>query len=187
MMIRGYINLFAIVIAATVVLQAPMFFVLKKKGVGLIRQLSYLLCLWSFFSVIFATIILFNLPLRFSPEQSVLNLQPLLWLREGMVRQRIMTEIIPNVLIFVPAGIFTPIAFKRMRKLRMMVLAALIVIFSIEFFQYFIGRSSDIDDLIANLSGCIIGYGIFKVLEVLFINKKWWNKFADSDPRRSRM
>ena len=84
MMIQGYINLFTIVISATVILQLPIFFILKKKKTGLIRQSSYLLCFWSFFIVVFATIILFNLPFHFSPEQSVLNLQPLQWLREGL-------------------------------------------------------------------------------------------------------
>ena len=178
MMIQGYINLFFGFIAATAILYLLIPFILKKKSIGFIRPLSYLLCLWSFFLVVFATIILFNLPFRFEPEQSVLNLQPLKWLWEGNITQRIKTEIFPNIMIFVPFGVFIPIVFKRMRKIYMTALAAFTVILSIEVFQYFIGRSSDIDDLIANLLGGMIGYGIFKILSCLFKNKKLWNKFC---------
>ena len=186
MMIQGYINLFAIVIAATVILQLPIFFILKKKGKGLIRQSSYLLCFWSFFIIVFATIILFNLPFRFDPGQSVLNLSPFQWLREGNIMRRIMTEIRPNILLFIPLGLFIPIVFKRMRKLHMTALIVFTVTLSVEFFQYFIGRSSDIDDLIANLSGGIIGYGIFRILMLMFKNKQWWNKLADEKGKVSK-
>ena len=178
MMLQGYINLLVIFITTTAIVYLPIFFILKNKGRGFIRQLSYLLCFWSFFLIIFVTIILFNLPIDFKPKQYLLNLQPLQWLWEGNIKQRVMTEIVPNIMIFIPLGIFTPIAFKRMRKFYMTALVAFTVTFSVEFFQYFIGRSSDIDDLIANLSGGIIGYGIFKMISYLFKNKKWWNKFV---------
>ncbi len=58
-----------------------------------------------------------------------------------------------------------------MRKLYRMVLIVFLVTFSVEFFQYFIGRLSDIDDIITNLLGDIIGYGIFKILNYLFKDK----------------
>jgi len=60
-------------------------------------------------------------------------------------------------------------------------LAAFVVTFSVEFFQYFIGRFSDIEDLIANLSGAIIGYGIFKIFSYIFKNGTWWNKFVGAE------
>ena len=178
MMIQGYINLFVIFITATAVMYLPIFFFLRKKGTGLIRQSSYLLCFWSLFLIVFATIILFNLPIHFNPEQSVLNLMPLRWLQEGNIRQRIMTEIRPNVMVFIPLGLFVPIVFKRMRKIYMTAFVAFIVTLSVEFFQYFIGRSSDVDDVIANLSGGIIGYGIFKIFSYLFRDRTWWEKLA---------
>lgn len=177
MMLPGYINLFVIFITTTAILYLLIFFISKKKGKCFIGHLSYLLCFWSIFFIVFTTIILFNLPIDFKPKQYILNLQPLKWMWEGNIKHRIMTEIGPNIMLFIPFGIFTPIAFKRMRKIYMTALAAFIFAFSVEFFQYFIGRSSDIDDLIANLSGGIIGYGIFKIFSYLFKNKKWWNKF----------
>lgn len=176
----GYITLFIIIIAATVVLYLPIFFILKKKGKGFIRQSSYLLCFWSFIIIIYATIILFGFPIEFNPERYILNLRPLKWLLEGHIKQRIITEIRPNIMIFIPFGFFTPIAFKQMRKLYMTALAAFIVTLSVESFQYFIGRSSDVDDLIANLLGGIIGYLVYKIFSYILRNSSLWIKFTET-------
>lgn len=178
LMFPGYIALFVIFITISAILYLPIFFVLRRKGKESIRQLSYLLYFCSFFIIIFATIILFGLPINFNPERYILNLKPLLWLKDESIRNRIIGEIIPNIMIFVPFGIFTPIVFKRMRKFYMTALVVLVLTFSIEFFQYFIGRTSDIDDLIANFLGGIIGYGIFKFFSYFFKNNSWWIKFA---------
>lgn len=177
LMLQGYIALFFIFITATAILYLPLFFILKKKGMWFIRSLSYLLCFWSLFLIIFSTIIIFNLPFDFKPERYILNLQPLEWLNDRNIKQTIMKEIIPNIMIFIPLGIFIPIVFKRMRKIYMTALVAFVITFGIEFFQYFIGRVSDIDDLFENLLGGVIGYGIFIIFNYLFKNKKWWNKF----------
>ena len=37
--------------------------------------------------------------------------------------------------------------------------------FAVEFIQYFIGRSSDIDDIILNVISIVVGYGIYSVLK----------------------
>lgn len=168
MMLQGYITLFAAFVVATAILYMPMFFMLRRKGQGYIRALSYLLFLWSLFLIVFATLILFQLPISFQPQRHILNLQPLQWLEEGNIRHRFFTEIRPNIMIFIPLGFFAPLAFKRLRKWYLTALLVFGVTLSVEFFQYFIGRSSDIDDLIANSLGGIIGYGIFKIFGRLF-------------------
>ena len=48
--------------------------------------------------------------------------------------------------------------------------------FLIEFIQYFIGRSADIDDLILNTLGAMLGYFIFYIFSGLFRNKNIWKK-----------
>jgi len=169
--IREYITIFIIFIAVSAILYLPIFFILKKKNQGFIRPLSYLFCFWSFFLIVYATLILFNLPLNFKPVLHKLNLQPFLWLWEDNLRLRIVIEIIPNIILFVPLGIFLPTAFKRMRKLKRTALIAFSVTFSVEFFQYFIGRTSDIDDMITNLLGGIIGYGLFKIFSYSYENR----------------
>ena len=51
---------------------------------------------------------------------------------------------------------------------------------SIEVVQHFIGRSFDIDDVILNVSGAIIGFIIYKFLKLIreklpkFLNKDWF-------------
>lgn len=182
MLIKGYITLFAAFIAATIILYLPISSILKKKGVGIIRQSSCLFLFFSLFLVVFATIILFNLPISFNPERRILNLQPLQWVWEENIKQRIVEEIRPNIMIFIPLGFFIPIVFLRMRKFYTTVLAIFAVTFCIEFFQYFIGRSCDIDDLIANLLGGTVGYGIYKVLSCFFKRNSWWNKFIGGQP-----
>jgi len=181
--IQGYIKIFIIFIAITAILYLPVFFILKKKDQGFIRPLSYLFCFWSFFLIVYATLILFNLPLNFKPVLHKLNLQPFLWLWEDNLRLRIVIEIIPNIMLFIPLGIFLPTAFKRMRKLKRAALVAFIVTFSVEFFQYFIGRTSDIDDMIMNLLGGIIGYGLFRVLSYLSETKPNQAGFLRADTR----
>ena len=79
-------------------------------------------------------------------------------------------------MLFIPLGVFIPIVFKSKRKLYQTAIISFAVTFSIEFFQFFIGRSSDIDDVITNLLGAVIGYMLFKVLHVFSQEKKWWNE-----------
>ena len=178
MMIQRYIILLAVVIVSSAVVCLLIFFRMKKKGKGAVRLLGGLLCFWSFFLIIFATIILFNLPLNYDPASSVLNLQPFQWLWEDEVKRRIVDEIIPNILLFVPFGVFAPIVFKQLRKFFFAALAVFVLTFGIEVFQFFIGRSSDIDDLMANLLGGIIGFVIFMAFGRLFKNKTWWNQLT---------
>jgi glycopeptide antibiotics resistance protein len=49
-------------------------------------------------------------------------------------------------------------------------------IFSIELFQYFIGRSADIDDLIRNFIGGFMGYPFFIILSLALGRTLFWKK-----------
>ena len=100
------------------------------------------------FLIIFATILF--VPITFHPEQYVINLVPFNW--EDDTNQ-IIVEVIPNIMMFVPLGFFIPVIFKNKRKLYKTTIMVFLLTFSIEFFQYFIGRSADINDIITNLLG----------------------------------
>lgn len=78
--------------------------------------------------------------------------------------------------MFIPLGFFIPIVCKKQRKGYKTALLSFGLTFSVEFFQYFIGRSSDIDDVITNLLGAVIGYMIFKAFHICWKDMKWWNK-----------
>jgi len=175
--IETYIKLAIIFSIIISVIYLPILFALKKKGRSIIRQLSYLALGCSVFIIIFATI-LFVLPITFNPEQHFLSLIPFQRVIVGVnVSRTIIAEMIPNVLMFIPFGIFIPIVFIQTRKLHKTALSVFLFTFSIEFLQYFIGRKSDIDDIITNLLGGIIGYGIYKFFNHLFKNKNWWHNF----------
>lgn len=69
-----------------------------------------------------------------------------------------------NVLLFVPLGIFIPCLWDKYRTIKRTALLGLCVSMIIEVLQIFTFRTSDINDLIANVAGTIIGYFIASVL-----------------------
>lgn len=173
---EAYIRLALIFILIISILYLPILLYLKKKGKSVIRQLSYIGLICSIFLIIFATIL--YMPITFKPEQHILNLKPFNWISTSKdILNQIMVEKVPNIILFVPLGFFIPAVFKNKRKLYKTALISFCMTFSVEFFQYFIGRFSDIDDVITNVLGGIIGYAIFKLLNAILKDRKWWNKF----------
>ena len=67
-----------------------------------------------------------------------------------------------NSLMFVPFGFFTAYLLRKTR-LHWVLLITLIVSLSIELLQTQIGRVFDIDDVLLNLIGGAIGYGVFAI------------------------
>lgn len=175
--IEAYIRLALIFIVIISILYLPILLHLKKKGKSVIRQLSYIGLICSIFLIIFATILF--VPITFQPEEYILNIKPFNWVGNIDSFQQFVVEKVPNIVLFVPLGFFIPIVLKNKRKLYKTTLIALGITFSVEFVQYFIGRSSDIDDIITNLLGAIIGYTVFKVLNTFLKEKKCWKKFTE--------
>lgn len=73
-------------------------------------------------------------------------------------------NIFANLLMFVPMGMILPVLFKnKFNKLWKILIFIICLVFIIEIMQFltFCG-SADIDDLILNTAGCIIGYAIIK-------------------------
>ena len=70
-------------------------------------------------------------------------------------------NIVANIFIFSPIGFFVPLLWKNWQDFRKIIALGVATTFFIEFFQLFIGRSTDIDDIILNTIGVIIGYSVF--------------------------
>ena len=70
-------------------------------------------------------------------------------------------NILGNVVLFIPVGYIFPMILKRYRSIKTMAVLSIAISLFIEFIQFFVGRSCDIDDLILNFVGGIIGYTIF--------------------------
>ncbi len=67
------------------------------------------------------------------------------------------TMLIGNIAMFLPLGFFLPFVTERVNRKNIFVLA-IIVPFFIELLQMAFGRSLDVDDLICNFIGIVIGF-----------------------------
>ncbi len=75
-----------------------------------------------------------------------------------------LTNVLGNVLLFVPFGLFVSYYIKNINFVKIF-LITIITSFSIESIQTKIGRSFDVDDIILNVLGGIIGMIIYKILK----------------------
>ena len=174
--VEAYITLALILIGGLTVLYLPVLFCLRKRGIGVLRQISYWGLGCSLFLIMFATILF--VPITFRPETYILNLKPFAWLGRGNAVHQLMAEKLPNILLFVPLGFFLPAVWKRAGSFWGTMTISFVITFGVEFFQYFIGRSSDIDDLITNLLGAVMGYFLFRLSARLLGKQKLWGAFT---------
>ena len=80
-------------------------------------------------------------------------------------------NIFANTLLFLPLGLLTPLIWEKYDSFYKILTLGLISTCLIEFIQIFIGRSTDIDDVILNTIGVIIGYTIFKLSKIKQLKK----------------
>lgn len=73
-------------------------------------------------------------------------------------------NVMGNVLLFVPYGFFSCYILKT-RKFYVPFILLIVASVTIETVQYYIGRVFDIDDIILNIVGGIIGYIIYVILD----------------------
>ena len=72
-----------------------------------------------------------------------------------------------NIGMFVPVGFFTALLWRRPRWWKSLVVG-LLSSATIEFVQFFIGRSTDIDDVILNTAGALLGFWLFWLINLVF-------------------
>lgn len=88
-------------------------------------------------------------------------------------------NIFGNILMFGPLGLLLPLLWKCFRKFSKTVLFGFLVSFAIECSQLFLARGTDIDDLILNTIGTMLGYLTFVIFHKLF--PKFTEKFTLED------
>lgn len=86
-------------------------------------------------------------------------------------------NIIGNIILFIPFGFFSSYYLKNKKMLTTVVLT-LITSGTIEVVQYYIGRVFDIDDIILNVFGGIIGFLLYVAFDAI---KERLPKFMKSD------
>ncbi|WP_339253961.1 VanZ family protein [Sporosarcina sp. FSL W8-0480] len=83
-----------------------------------------------------------------------------------------LVNLLGNIFVFSPIGFYIPLLWRRMDSFKAILFIGLGVTCFIEGTQYFIGRSTDIDDIILNTIGVMIGYGVFLVWEIFSRREK---------------
>lgn len=165
-----------IIIACTLVLYTIINFGMKnrrlEKPVFYTIGLEFLLVGW------FVAFIYITQVLPFGNQLGGrINLQPLrpvyLALKYGAVNGGMAIQFLLNILMFLPLGFLIPIIFKRHQTNHLEILSISFILSSMtEITQYLTGRSVDIDDLIANSVGGMLGFALFIFLQgVLHIIK----------------
>ncbi len=106
--------------------------------------------------------------------QSNINLTPLYTIKNYLrvvigrtndaVYVHCLINLLGNVLLFIPIGYLLPKLWRRQRNFFVFVGCALLTILAIELTQLFtLLGSFDIDDIILNLSGMILGYLLWRI------------------------
>ena len=102
-----------------------------------------------------------------------LNLIPFVNLLDYESKRDLLLNIIGNCAMFIPTGILTPVLYRHLDSFKKTVLTGFLISLSIEIIQLpFAVRASDIDDLILNTLGVMVGYSIYALVKKLKARKK---------------
>ncbi len=75
-------------------------------------------------------------------------------------------EVVGNILLFIPFGYFVT-RYCKVKRIRSIFIITLLSSLTIETVQYFIGRCFDVDDILLNVTGGIIGFLLFVGVEAM--------------------
>lgn len=70
-----------------------------------------------------------------------------------------------NIILFVPLGFLLPLLWESLRSQSKILLTGFLCSFAIEFLQMFCSRVTDVDDLLTNTVGAVLGYWFFLLAE----------------------
>ncbi len=109
--------------------------------------------------------LLFDAAQMFPPR---INLIPFVYLTDYEILQEMLINVIGNTAMFIPIGIIWPVVFKKLDAPAKVIAAGVGFSASIEILQLpFFDRVTDIDDLLLNSLGFLIGYGIYLLVRAV--------------------
>lgn len=148
---------------------------LCNKRVDVVRELQLLLVYVCIVVIIRFTFCPFETvdgkiqPLLFDAERILplrINLIPFVYLFDYETVREIMLNLLGNSLMFVPVGIVYPIVYKKLNTHVKVIAAGIGFSLAIELLQLlFFDRVSDVDDLILNSLGYLLGYLIYLLVK----------------------
>ena len=107
--------------------------------------------------------LLFDPTLIFPPR---INLIPLVYLLDYLIAGEAVLNTVGNTAMFIPIGIIWPAVFRKLDTHRKIIAAGVGFSLCIEILQLpFFDRVTDIDDLILNSLGFLMGYGIYLLVK----------------------
>lgn len=102
-----------------------------------------------------------------------MNLMPFVNLLEYDSKRDLLLNLIGNVTMFIPTGIMTPLIYRKLDSFKKTMLTGVGISLAIEIIQLpFAVRASDVDDLILNTVGCLLGVGILWLIRGIKGRKK---------------
>jgi glycopeptide antibiotics resistance protein len=167
----------------SVLIYFPIFIIYRMRcgKKPIIRYFSVYCLVSTLLIIVFATIFIYGFEITYLSKYRFLNLIPFIWIKEtyAMGIEEMMKQLLMNIIMLIPLGFILPVVSSKLRKCWRTLLLIIIFVVCIETFQYFIGRSADIDDLIMNTLGGLIGYGIYVGINNCCRNKAFWKKAND--------
>lgn len=152
--ISGYLPIMALLILY--------FIILKSLGNRSSKGHIILTFIFSFYLVGVLSATGVCLKANFSPKFSLL---PFIDMIRGP------KDAVLNVILFLPLGIFLPLLYEQYNSLSKVFLLGFLFSLSIEIIQMFGFGTTDINDLITNTFGSVLGYGVYELLCRLFSDK----------------
>ena len=169
---------FLLVMLPIYVLVRGIYLFRNKKGqsIQLLREFGLLLFVLYLTGVASQTIVpefviindqLQAVDLGFNPDR--INLEPFNKIIETQILVEngnisyLFIEVFGNICMFIPIGFFLPLLWKRFKNPFLTVIVCLLISFGIETIQLILPRGTDVDDIILNTSGGLIGYILYSV------------------------
>ena len=113
------------------------------------------------------------LPVNWIPFQTVwMYLRGDLPVNPGDVVMMSFANLVGNVLLLTPMGFLLPLLYDRMRSWNKTLLLGVTFSLTLEMVQYFLGRTADIDDVLLNSLGILLGYAAWRVVSFWQQKKK---------------
>lgn len=162
-----------IVCCLIIILRVTYFFKNDKKRICFHEEINNLL----FVAYI---LVLFELVTKHDMSGGGINLVPFQEIsRYEIGSYSFFRQVFGNILLFVPFGYFAS-RFCKLKNISTIFIVSTLSSLTIESVQMFIGRSFDVDDIILNVVGGVLGFIIYKVVELIrnklpkIIRKEWF-------------
>ena len=109
-------------------------------------------------------------PLIFDVEKMIpfrINLVPFVHMTDYAIKREAILNFVGNIAMFIPVGIVYPTVYKKLNTHWKIITAGVGLSLAIEILQLsFFDRVTDIDDLIMNSLGYVLGYGIYLLVRI---------------------